>query len=255
VYYLLSKLFGNFATNPFLFGGTLIAVALLLRWRQRLPRLRKIMLGLGVGAFLLFSMPLIAEPLIRSLEAQHRRPRELEKPPAAIMLLTGVMKKTPFGLSYNWAAERLIETVRLAHRYPKARVLILGGSNLGSEFIESAELARRATQMGIDKTRIVIDQTSRNTRENAKNAMPLLRQTPGDGPVLLVTSASHMPRSMACFAKLYRDKRELIAWPVAFRGQLLRMDAFIPRLYALQKSQIALHEYVGLLIYSLLGYI
>ncbi len=71
---------------------------------------------------------------------------------------------------------------------------------------------------GIEPERIVLDATSRNTDENAVNSRELLAAA--DAPILLVTSAFHMPRSVG----LYRAQGfDVVPWPVDYRSSGTRV--------------------------------
>jgi uncharacterized SAM-binding protein YcdF (DUF218 family) len=102
-------------------------------------------------------------------------------------------------------------------------------------------------QQGLDMARVRLEDGSRNTRENAQQVAKML----GDRclqPWLLVTSAWHMPRSMAEFEALGCN---VTPYPVDFRTG----DATSLSEYALAPSllrwQTALHERLGLFVYGM----
>jgi uncharacterized SAM-binding protein YcdF (DUF218 family) len=126
--------------------------------------------------------------------------------------------------------ERTVEAVRLAHRFPGAKLLISGH---GEE--ESHEHARG---MGIEASRLLIEPNSRNTFENAVFSRRLALPLPGER-WLLVTAAAHMPRAVASFRKA---GFEVMPWPVTADSGAHR-----------HTNSIAKHEWLGLLTYRLLG--
>jgi uncharacterized SAM-binding protein YcdF (DUF218 family) len=73
-------------------------------------------------------------------------------------------------------------------------------------------------------------------------------------PVLLVTSAGHMRRSMACFKKV---GVAFITYPVNYQSHLDRKyswDAIlIPSAGTISKWDALIHEWVGYLAYKLTG--
>ena len=107
------------------------------------------------------------------------------------------------------------------------------------------------TRIGIDGARILLEEKSRTTSENAEFTKALLTPAPGER-WLLVTSAYHMPRAMGCFRAAGFD---VTPWPVDYRTRgpqdLLR---FPPRpSEAWRRLDLAAKEWIGLLIYRLLG--
>lgn len=131
------------------------------------------------------------------------------------------------GLSVNESAERLTEGLRLARRYPEAKVVFTGGSGAflraGSD--AAGPVARWLADAGVPTERIVLEDKSRNTHENAVYTREMIRPQP-DQRWLLVTSAFHMPRSVGIFRKAGFD---VVPYPVDYRtrdaGDMLRLFA------------------------------
>lgn len=157
-------------------------------------------------------------------------------------------------VAVNDSAERLIALVELGRRYRDARLVFTGGS--GSVTFpdqKEAPVARDVLDaVGFDSGRVILEDRSRNTRENAVFSRDLVR--PGPGEVwILVTSAAHMPRSVGVF--------RAIGWPVlpypvdyhSTGGP--DQDEFAFDLHEAQAILGAsLHEWVGLLVYRLRGW-
>ena len=104
--------------------------------------------------------------------------------------------------------------------------------------------------MGFDTKRIIYEGQSRNTFENAEFSKKLV--SPKNGEVwLLVTSASHMKRSVMIFNSSGWD---VVPYPA---GYLTRGDyKLIPNFYVLEnmyKLQIAVREMIGIMAYTLTG--
>src|SRR6202035_357775 len=115
----------------------------------------------------------------------------------------------------NEAAERVTEVAELARKYPAARILYSGGSGR-LMFRGGAEATFAATLIetfGVPKSRLILEDQSRNTWENAIFSLPLAAPKPGER-WLLVTSGYHMPRSIAAFRKA---GFEVEAYPVDYR--------------------------------------
>lgn len=156
-------------------------------------------------------------------------------------------------LSLNHSAERMSETVRLAHQLPNAKIIFTGG--VGGIFLKFANAAqsvkRTLSESGIAPERIIVESRSRNTWENAAFTKPLIKPVKGKR-YLLVTSAWHMPRAVGVFRKLGYD---IVAWPVDFRtagaSDLARPMSHL--WVGLERCDITVKEYIGLLAYWLTG--
>ena len=131
---------------------------------------------------------------------------------------------------------RVTETVRLSKLYPDARILYSGG---GTE----AQLGKKLlTRLGIEPERIIIEDRSQTTAENAKLSKIIAAPKPSE-KWLLVTTAVHMPRAMGAFRA------------VGFQVQADPVDFLDSRADAGDRRQavLALREYVALLAYWLSG--
>jgi uncharacterized SAM-binding protein YcdF (DUF218 family) len=200
----------------------------------------------------------VSSSLCRLLESRNPRPEKLARAPGAIVMLTGMTDEARISPSYyelTEASDRFVETMRLAHRYPRALVVLSGGSAAlrpEGRQREGRVLARLARELGISDSRLLVDDRARNTRENAVESKRLLDGRKVRGPVLLVTSAWHMPRSLGCFERV---GLKVTPWPVDFQGLGYGPGAFIPRSDGLLRSRMALHEIVGLFVYWIMDYI
>jgi uncharacterized SAM-binding protein YcdF (DUF218 family) len=156
-------------------------------------------------------------------------------------------------MTFNEAGERLTEAAWLAHKLPAVPVIITGG--VGPILLEGAPgggpVRAYLAAIGVARERILLEEESRTTLENAILTRDLVRPRPGQR-WLLVTSAGHMPRAMGTFR---RQGFEVIAWPADFRTRdgrdRWRTFPSIPR--GLRRTDDAATEWVGLLAYWLLG--
>jgi len=97
----------------------------------------------------------------------------------------------------------------------------------------------------------VLEGDSRTTAENAIFTQRLVQPKPGE-LWLLVTSAFHMPRSIGAFRKAGFDVE---AYPVDWRtrGWADAMTTFDKLSAGLARSDVAAHEWTGLIAYWLAG--
>ncbi len=154
----------------------------------------------------------------------------------------------------HFSADDYIVFASLARRYPQAKLLYTGGSGLiaPNPDLSNAEVARKALGgLGVPVEHMVFEDTSRNTYENAVKSAALVNPTKQQ-KWLLVTSAQHMPRTVLCFRKA--------GWNVVpFPASYITSGEFNTRLqFALAahlfEMELAVHEYLGLVGYKLMGY-
>ena len=254
MFFFLSKTIGALL-QPHLIALLLLGFAALLRLFRQGPRLRRTLVFLAVIELWVLSTGAVSNLLLFPLETHYRRPELLPRSPAAIIMLTGLTDHERLGTKYDLTegADRFVEAVRLAHLYPKALLVISGGSSaiVSDNYREAEILGQLARDLGLPAARMRIDAKSRNTYENAVESKQVLKNM--QGPFLLVTSAHHMPRSVACFAKV---GLHVVPWPVDFyRTGSGFGGAWLPSPRSLFKSSVALHEYFGWFSYWLTGYV
>ena len=158
-------------------------------------------------------------------------------------------------ITVNDAGEREIALADLARRYPKARLVFSGGSGslVHQRAVSEAEVvSRHADTLGVPRDRLILEQQSRNTHENALFSARMTQPKPEER-WLLVTSAWHMPRAVGCFRKA---GFAVTAYPVDYRTGGPR-DAYRLFTFAsdgLTEFDIGVKEWIGLVAYRLAGY-
>lgn len=147
------------------------------------------------------------------------------------------------------AAERLTAAAALARRYPDAPLVYSGGSGLllDPDAREAPAAAALLVSLGIDPGRIVLEDQSRDTFENAVLTRALIEPQAGER-WLLVTSAFHMPRSVGAFAAAGWS---VIPYPVDYRTHAASLRPGLGGPFA--AAHLALHEWLGLIVYRLTG--
>jgi uncharacterized SAM-binding protein YcdF (DUF218 family) len=149
-------------------------------------------------------------------------------------------------------AARLTEAMSLARRHPEARVLFTGGSGrwLDGDTAEANAAALFFNEMGLDSGRLLLEDRSRNTYENALFAKRLANPKPGEHWVL-ITSASHMPRAVGCFRAQGWD---VIPFPVDYRTSTDPRSLHVFDLAAAAMNlDTVVKEWLGLAAYRLMG--
>jgi uncharacterized SAM-binding protein YcdF (DUF218 family) len=151
------------------------------------------------------------------------------------------------------AADRLIATAALAHRYPKARIIFTGGSaNMISGDAREADYAAQIFEsLGISRERLTMERNSRNTQENAEFSKVLAAPKSGER-WLLVTSAYHMPRSVGLFRKAgFEVEPYPVDWWLSGRADLWSFRVF--SVDGLAAIDTGIHEWLGLVAYWMTG--
>lgn len=215
-------------------------------------RRRKGALVLGAAAILwlyLWATPWLSYSFRHMIEREHpaRPPAELPKAPAAVVLGGGVSTAQPprrFRPDLGNAADRVWYAAELYHA-GKAPILILSGG-VDARFrgvSEAASMRVFLRDLGVPDAAIVLEEESRNTRENAKRVAALLKAR-GIGRILLVTSALHMPRAKRLFAA---EGLEVI--PAATDHEAVEQEGnvrlLLPDAAALEGSVRAVKEWVA----------
>ncbi len=152
----------------------------------------------------------------------------------------------------NGAAERMTAFVALALAHQEARLAFAGGS--GRVFrggLAEADVARMLfDRLGLAGRPIIYERDSRTTWENARALATLVH--PEAGQVwILVTSAAHMPRAVGAFRVAGWT---VLADPVGYETAPVLQVELAPSLpERVVRLDGAWHEWVGLLVYRLLG--
>ncbi|WP_420961984.1 YdcF family protein [Brucella sp. IR073] len=167
--------------------------------------------------------------------------------------MEGEINASRGGHEVNGAADRIIETMRLARHYPEARIVVSGGEGTFFEDSVPDAISTRALFRDFSLTgdRLFFEDRSRNTYENAVYSREMVKPQPGE-TWLLVTSAFHMPRSVGCFRQAGFP---VIAWPVDYSTRPDRhftIDLQNP-LGNLTQVTIAMREWLGLAAYWFSG--
>ena len=228
------------------FGLTLLRGSL---WGRRL-------LAVGLTGFLLILLLPIDQGALLLLEDRFPRPPEPSHVDGIIVLGGAIETEITRdrGMpSLNSDAERMTEAVALARRHPEARLVFTGasGSVVPGGPRETDGARELFAALGLDPARIIFEDRSRNTHENALDSWRLVRPAPASC-WLLVTSARHEPRAVGVFRHIGWD---VTAWPVAYKSGL-SWRAWIAPSFSTRLGNLdeAAHEWLGLIAYRLVGW-
>ncbi len=140
-------------------------------------------------------------------------------------------------------AFRLMEAIRILELLPESKILISGSRHV------TAVMKEVLISMGVDDEHILVDPNAFNTFESAINVAGMV----GKERVVLVTSAGHMPRSILVFRKV---GIEPVPAPTDFLTYTNYLAiSYLPSPLHLRNSDLAIHEYLGMLWYRFHGYL
>lgn len=219
----------------------------------------KILIIVGTAILVFFSYTPTSDLLSDSLKNQYPaynydhtlRPDHM--PRLVVVLSGGSIAKPSWPVASRLGYEtllRLIEGICLYRQIPDSRLLLSGGST-GAAISSAEEMALLARNLGVNQDNIIIDSKSLDTKDQAR----IIQSMIGNEQFILVTSSSHLPRSMALFKKLGMNPIPAPTQSIEERLLVSGPDPYFPNSMNLQKSEMALHEYLGIVWAELRGQI
>lgn len=236
---------------------------LLLSLFIRKPRLKKGLLIAATGILLIFSNPLIFHTITTWWEPRPVAIEELNEPFDYAIILGGFTRlyATPLDrLHLNSHPNRFTQAIEL-HRLGKVQHLVfVSGSTTAAQVpVSEAKLAARtAIRFGVPETSITALSSSQNTFENAKECHAFISKMDTEPTLLLITSASHMRRARACFEK---SGLKFSIFPTDHQTErnpnrsLTFSNTIIPAPGTMNSWSKLFHEWVGLLVYRIRGWV
>jgi uncharacterized SAM-binding protein YcdF (DUF218 family) len=197
----------------------------------------------------------VPDALLRSLESRFNVPSLTSGDQyMGVIVLGGAMGSPGIYKAHGQVplgdgAERMTVPIALMRKFPNFELIFSGGEGrLVRTDTTEAELAGVFyTEQGVDMKRVTLESQARTTRENAIRVAALLGERCKQS-WLLVTSAWHMPRSMAEFQAVGCN---VTAYPVDFRtGEEISWTEY-SMAGSLMAWQTGLHEYLGMFVYEI----
>jgi uncharacterized SAM-binding protein YcdF (DUF218 family) len=239
--------------SPFILAFISLAAGLFLLWCTRRQIVGKVLVSVGGIIILLLSIGSLSDKILRPLEYQY---------PPLLVEEGDYMPDIQNRLNIKWivvlggghisdphvpvtsrispgSLVRLTEGVRLHRKLPGSKIVLMGGA-VFDPVPEVETEAAVARIMNVNRGDLVLEKLSLDTEDQARQAKTLV----GDDPFILVTSASHMPRSMALFRKMGMNP---VAAPTHYRvleRQSGSPQEFIPTSGSIGKAENAVYEYL-----------
>jgi len=225
----------------------ILLLGIFLLWFTGKQKAGKIAVAIGVVLLAAVSYGSIADILLKPLE--HKYPPLMELHAFSdvkwVVVLGGGHTSDPnlpsTGQISHSSLSRLVEGIRIHNMLPRSK-LILSGGGASDAIPEAKVLADVAVALGIDGEDLVLESLSRDTKDEAR----LIQKIVGNDRFILVTSASHMPRSMAMFRK---TGMQPIPAPTDYHVKQRRgmsPGMFFPSAGGLGKMERVVYEYLGL---------
>ena len=175
------------------------------------------------------------------------------------MIVLGGVLQAPepprIDVEFNDSVDRVFKTAELYKAGKAPYVIVTGGNQPWSRSGKAeAELIQDLlVKWGVPEEVIMLEGSSRNTRENALYTKNVVDSIHCDN-ALLVTSAAHMPRSVAAFRAVGISVTPVSAdVRVAETSRMTLMD-FLPDAGALKMTSDAIRELVGQWVYEMKGW-
>jgi uncharacterized SAM-binding protein YcdF (DUF218 family) len=253
MFFILSKVL-SFLFTPLVWIVGLFAYALITKIEKRRWRSLKA----GFVLLLLLSNTAIYNVFMRAWEIPAVKSSELAGTYDAGIVLGGLSNYDPSmdKVQFNGSGDRMMQALDLYYKGKIKKIVIVSGSGnlLYQQYKEAAFLRDYLLGIGVPDSVILVETESKNTHENAVNVKPILEKNVKNGKYLLITSAFHMRRSLACFKKAgievtpYSTDRKSGPW---------RWDLdflLVPKVQVMESWDILLHEWLGMITYKLTGY-
>jgi len=263
VFLFLSKLLPLFL-YPLGLTSLFLLLGLIIAWKR--PTLALVPMGMSLLIILVASNAWVSSLLMQSLEWQQISSEELPEAEAIILLGGSTRVPTPprNTVEITESGDRVLYAAHL-YKEGKAPVIIATGGRitwLQNAPPEADSMKNLLIEIGVPESAIIEETQALNTYENALYTKKILEKR-GIKQSLLVTSASHMPRSLRVFQKQGID---VIPAPTDFLVTQLDWEQLqmtpqatlfnlLPSAENLKQTTQALKEYLGLIVYWLKGWI
>lgn len=210
----------------------------------------------------------ISYMLAKTLEWQYLPPMDISGADVAVVL--GGATEADFyprsGVEVNAAGDRVLYAGVL-YQQGKVKQILLSGGNVdwmdSEQSTPAREMGKILTLMAVPEDAMWLQDRSVNTHEDAVYSSEILREK-GIKKIYLITSAMHMPRSVALFRK---QGIEVIPVPVDYTVTQAGMDTLFngswesklinlfPTASGLSLTTNVMKEYIGYFIYGLQGWL
>lgn len=250
MFFVLSKVLA-FLSSP------LVWIIILLTWSlfvKSIKRKRRFLIG-GILTLYLMSNPLIFNVALSVWEESPSKVTEHYDVAVVLLGFTDLKQLPNDRVHVSQSVNRITQLLPLYKHGEIDKILLSGGapSIVKMDKTEADEVALLLHSWGVDKEDILIDNKSRNTKENIVNSKSILREKELKR-VLLVSSGYHLKRAMACAEK---QSFNCVPYATDFRKITLPSWVYylVPTSSAFRGMEVLIHEWIGYFSYWILGYL
>lgn len=221
------------------YGKALVLLSLVFVYSVSIHPTAEMMAGYLEQQYPSYQQPL-AKPVDYVLVLGSTHITDAEQPITSLLSSTGLM--------------RLMEGVRIYRLNPGAKLLLSGYSGR-DEVSHALALKQVASYLGIPDKDMILEEGVKDTREEARHWVNVVQ----DKSLVVVTSATHMPRSMYLFKEAVLESAyqpKIYPGPTDFishQHSQLKWDSWFPSGKYLYRVERAWHEYLGLMWAKLSG--
>ncbi|MBE9460301.1 YdcF family protein [Dyadobacter subterraneus] len=256
MFYFLSKTI-DFLLMPFSISLILILYALMTKNARR----KRIAVISSFAILYLISNSFLINKAFNWWEYKPFNISKVNKTYDVGILLTGGMISTPDLTidhpNFGPHADRFLQAYLLYKNGKIKKILITGASPkdlVDAGKSEVQQVSSLLIQWGVKPEDILLEPKAKNTRENAVFTEEILRKKfPGKNYVL-ITSSFHLRRALACFKKVGVSTDVFPADFYGGAGSSKIKDMIIPDPEVVGYSQPLFREWVGIIIYKIMGY-
>lgn len=242
ILFVLKKLIG-LACMPLSVTLILLAAGMIMLLFTRRQIAARMFLAAGILLLLLASYGILSYWTLVKLENEYPplAPRSAGPECRWVVVLAGDPDET---------VVRLVEGIRIMRCINGSKLVVSGGRIFGP--VSSArKMADMAMGLGVDPTDIVLEDNSMDTRDEAMMMKNIVR----NDVFVLVTSAYHMPRSMALFQGQGLNPVPAPTQYLISEEKSLDPWMLFPSSENLHKAEAAIHELLGLMAAGIMGQI
>ena len=255
MFFILSKTLNYFTMLMVLICGFFLLSVILrnAKWKKRA-------FWIAFGFLFFFSNDFIANEVMMAWEIEATAFKDINRKYELGIVLTGVtsgLREPDDRVYFQKGADRVTHAVQLYKEGHVKKILISGGSGrlVDIQIREADELKKAFLLMGVPEADLLIENQSRNTYESAVEVKKILSDSIKANDCLLITSAFHMRRSLACFKKagipMDTFSTDFYSHPRNFYLDTL----LLPQLEGLILWQKIIKEWVGFSAYWAAGYV
>ena len=243
---------------------SIIVIGLFLSLFSKNQKVKKRSLITSISFIFLFGNGFLVNEALLWWEVAPISPDTISQPFDVGIILTGGMitnkQSTESQIFTDKTADRFVQPLRLYKLGKLKKILISGGSTdikiIRQDAVdETMKVAQLLEELGVNQEDIILERKGKNTHENALNSRQILNNTPKYGNrFILFTSAFHMRRAEGCFLKV---GIKVTPFPTAFKSKARSYtfdNLLIPRELNMFDTYDLVHEWVGYVVYKILGY-